>query len=328
MTAQLPISPKAKLILKNGPVDGITLGFHSKDFHYDYENSIKEIHQTGSKWIGFTIKFFQDFVDSDSIKMHPANHPYWLQIKRSIQQSKALGLQVMIFPIVLIEQPKGKQWRGVIRPKDKTSWYQSYGKILTRLSTLCQDHQVELLSVGSELTSMQTDSLAWSTLIKQCRKNYDGALTYSANWDAVRAVKFHPHLDLLGMTTYFSLSLKNDPSLRELTRSWQRLKNKILHFQKIKNIPIILTEVGYASINGINKHPWNYHISKTVDLKEQDDCYRAFIKVWKKESNRFGAFFYDWFGLGGIHDKGYTFRGKPAYSTILKWFDKNYNPKQ
>jgi len=43
---------------------------------------------------------------------------------------------------------------------------------------------------------------------------------------------------------------------------------------------IHFTEIGYRSIDGANKAPWDWQISGTVDLQEQADCYQAVFEVF------------------------------------------------
>ena len=89
---------------------------------------------------------------------------------------------------------------------------------------------------------------------------------------------------------------------------------------------VLRTEVGFASQDGINKDPWNYYISKTVDLQEQADCYQAFTDVWFHVPALSGVLFYNWFGRGGGEDIGYTPRGKPALKILRRWFKPPMDP--
>jgi len=140
-------------------------------------------------------------------------------------------------------------------------------------------------------------------------------VTYSINWDNIKNLSFYESLDFVGISGYYSLSYKKDPSVEELTKKWEKVKTKILTIQeKDFKKPIIFTEVGYTSQDGTNKDPWNYYISETVDLQEQKDCYQAFTNVWLDEELLRGVFFYDYFGVGGKDDLGYTFRNKQNIS--------------
>ncbi len=314
----IPVEEK----VNNESMKGFILGLHSKDYNYDYNDLLLEIKNTGSEWIGINVKFYQDCSNSTDIKIPQDNSPFWLQIEKTMQQAKVLDLKIMFLPIILLENPKEGEWRGVIQPISKTYWYDSYQRLFKKISHLCERNSVDLLSVGSEFNSLQIDSERWRKTIRKIRKQYSGKITYSCNWDVLDDIDFTDELDYLGLTGYNSLTRRNDPSLGELKIAWDEIKENILRVQKEKNIPIFFTEVGYTSLDGTNKDPWNYNISEKLDLEEQYDCYLTFINTWKNEPEFHGVFFYDWFGQGGKKDKGYTLRGKPALSLVKKWYSE------
>ncbi len=306
---------------------GIVLGLHSKDYHFDYFNLLKEIKSTGAEWVGINVKFFQDCASSTHIQRPPLTDPFWQQINRTMKQAKVLDLKIMFLPIVLIEHPQKKEWRGLLAPYDKNEWYESYHELFEIIGHICENNQVDLLSVGSEFNSLQIDQKKWIEVIRNIKKIYSGKITYSCNWDVIDDIYFTDELDYLGITGYNSLTKKNNPSLGELQQAWDKIKKEILRVQKEKNIPVFFTEVGYTSQNGTNKDPWNYNISQQVDLEEQYDCYLTFINAWRNEPEFHGVFFYDWFGIGGKKDIGYTLRGKPALSLVKQWYSENKNQK-
>ena len=61
-----------------------------------------------------------------------------------------------------------------------------------------QQNQVEMLSIGSELCSLEGDYKHWSRIISYARNHYDGLLTYSANWDHYHDISFMKDLDYMG----------------------------------------------------------------------------------------------------------------------------------
>lgn len=314
------ISSKASVILKEGPMRGFTLGLHSKDFNYDYEMLLKEIKTTGAPWVCLTFKLFQDNNNASSINIPPADDPFWCQVEKTSIQAKALGFKVLLFPIVLLKNPKYGEWRGTLRPMNFDAWYASYTAMITDVAQIAARTNADMLSVGSEFNSLDRGTKRWLRIIKSVKKVYDGALIYSANWDAIHTIQFHDQLDFLGMTGYFKLTKKKNPTVEELINAWEPHKDFFMKWQEQKNTPFIFTELGYTSQDGNNIHPWDYTIPNVLDLQEQKDCYTAFTNVWKKEESLYGVFFYDWFGIGGKEDFGYTPRGKPALEVAKEWF--------
>ncbi len=318
-----PLNDDGKTATKHSikpPIKGFILGLHDTTYHYDYGLLIQEIKATGSDWIGINVKFYQANYTASSIKIPPKDAPFWLQLRQTIKQAKQEGLKVMLFPIVLLEDDGDQYWRGSIVPSSKQEWYASYKHLYKKLSVLAQQQEIDLLSVGSELCSLQGDTKEWLGIIDLVKSIYDGSLTYSANWDASKNIEFHSQLDFLGISGYFELTTCKDPSYNDLLEAWRNIKEDLIQLQQNKDIPLIFTEIGYTSLDGTNMHPWNYYVSETIDLIEQYNCYAAFIDTWKNDQHFNGVFFYDWFGVGGFYDGGYTIRDKPTVNLVEEWF--------
>ncbi|MEM7263073.1 MAG: hypothetical protein AAF488_13870, partial [Planctomycetota bacterium] len=244
------------------------------------------------------------------------------RVRITIRQARALGMRVLLFPILLLNDPGENDWRGTIRPTDSAAWFASYGQLMELYARLAQEEQVDLLSIGSEFNSMQGKLGGWQSVIDRIRAAYQGPITYSANWDSLDGVSFIQELDIIGMTTYFGLSDQDDPSVESMVTRWKTIQADVHEWSHFHRIPLIFTEVGFPSQDGANRNPWNYYHSTVVDLAEQRDCYEAFQTVWAGDSVLGGVLFYNWFGRGGPEDTGYTPRGKPALEIIRSWFEE------
>ena len=84
--------------------------------------------------------------------------------------------------------------------------------------------------------------------------------------------------------------------------------------------PLVFLEVGYPSLDGGAKYPWDYTAKTRADLEEQAMAYRAFSRCWRGRPELLGVFFYEWWGEGGLGDKKYTPRNKPAMDIIRGFF--------
>ncbi len=306
----------------NEVINGVTLAMHSFDYTYDYSQQVEEISNLGAEWIQVNIKFFQENIYSSRIVSDKGFESYWIQFENILIKSKEKDLKVTILPIILLSNPSGSNWRGLIEPYDLDKWFSYYSKMILRIANLAEKHDVEMLTVGSELVNLQQYTGRWEDIIDEIKGVYNGKLNYAANWDAYQTLGFLDKLDYLGLSGYFDLTTNPEPSKWSLRSSWYRIKKEILDFQKENNIPIIFTELGYASQDGTNMHPWNYYASDVVDLEEQKDCYEAFLAVWASDKNFHGAIIYDWFLDGGPNDTGYTVKDKPAEKIVRKWFEQ------
>ena len=320
------MTQKASQLLADGPVRGFTLVMHATDFSYDYTPHLEEIAATGAPWVSITIPFFQLDNFEQHIDIPPDDHPFWKQLEVTTQQAKSLGLKVVLFPIVLLRNPGMGFWRGTIRPDDYDAWHASYQSLMTTLAQLATRTEADMLSVGSEFCSLEKATARWTKLIQIIRTHYDGALMYSVNWDSIERIQFHKELDFLGVTGYFQLTDKKDPTVEELTAAWAAQKDTILDWERKKDIPFLFSELGYTSQDGTNRQPWDYTLDDVLDLQEQADCYTAFTNVWEQEKNLYGVFFYEWCGEPSKDIYRYTPRGKPALEVAKRWFEATSPP--
>lgn len=314
-------SDNAKSVFKDGMIKGMTMPMHSKVENFDYGPILKEIKDLGTEWVQINVKFYQENYKSSLIKIPFEDTSFWATLEDTVAKAKAMDLKVSLLPIVRLDRTTATEWRGSIEPDSRSIWYTSYTQMIEKVASISSKHEVDILSIGSEFTTMQSDLKEWKEIISSVKSIYCGAISYSVNWDALDKVSFVDELDVLGVSCYYPLTNYSDPSLRNLKKAWSKLKSKIISYQNNLNLPIYLSELGYTSQDGTNTNPWNYSISSTIDVEEQKDCFQAFVSTVNKDSNFHGAFIYDWFDVGGLQDLDYTVKGKPAEQVIRSWFE-------
>lgn len=105
----------------------------------------------------------------------------------------------------------------------------------------------------------------WASAIAAVRGVYRGKLTYAANFDQYRDVGFWDRLDLIGINAYFPLRGMHDERppddelLAELTAGWRSVLDEIQAFQKAEKLrdrPVVFTELGYTDRANSAVHPW------------------------------------------------------------------------
>ena len=85
----------------------------------------------------------------------------------------------------------------------------SAGVFVPAMGNDAQAQGVELMCVGTELTSSVRYEARWREVIARVRSVYEGPLTYAANWhDEYLDIKFWDALDYAGLDPYFPLSDK------------------------------------------------------------------------------------------------------------------------
>lgn len=309
---------------------GMALGLFSKDLQYSYYNDLKEMKALGITDVLLVVSWYQHDIKSNEIvpRSYDGNDILTLpdeKLKEVIAQAHSLGMKVLLFPILRLEVRNGNDWRGIIAPADLNQWWRNYNRFVLHYAKLGQENSVEVLSIGSELLSREEETDRWSRLIDEVRKTYPGKLIYSANWDHYQHPQFWKLLDYIGMTAYYELSKTKTPVYKDLKAKWREIERDFLAWKaKYPDKKLVITEIGYPSIDGASMYPWNYFLEGEIDIDEQALCYKAFIETWKKSKALAGVYFWVWWGEGGGQDNSYTPRGKPAAKWIEKWYKQKF----
>jgi endonuclease YncB( thermonuclease family) len=304
---------------------GAVLGLYYREEKYDYRRHIDELADAGAPWVSLLLSAFVHKIDSHEIERDNPRTVTDARLIETIVYARKRGIRLMLLPIVLVRDCPPEDWRGTFVPKDEEAFWLDYDRFLSHYADICQKHGVEVLSIGSEFCKLEEHprfTEAWRRIIGNLRGRYAGWLTYSVNWDHVDVPQFWDALDFVGMTGYFSVTDKNDPTLEELVEGWRKIRrDKVEPHQKRIGKPMLFTEIGYPSIDGANKDPWDYITNKDqLDLEEQADATRAFVLAWKGADFLLGAYLFDFFENGGPEDTSYSPRGKPVLEVWKEWF--------
>ena len=304
------------------PEKGIALGLFAEDPGYSYVQMLKEIAATGATHVSLIMPLYQHNVRSVRVRRHPRFSPSAAQVRQVMKQARALGLKVLLFPILRLEYAlTPDEWRGSIRPRDPELWWRGYTSVMLEAARLATQGKAESLCIGSELGSMDGDPEPWKALIRKVRRVFKGPLIYSANWDRYGAVGIWPLVDRLGISAYFQLTAAGEePRLDRLIHAWREVRVEVSRARARADKPLVFTEVGYHSQRGTAAKPWDEAAHKPLGLEEQARCYRAFIRVWQGTSYLHGTYFWNWFGYGGPRSREYSPRGKPAAKVICGWY--------
>jgi hypothetical protein len=308
------------------PVRGVALGLFAEDAGWSYRPLLGEIARAGANQVELVVAWYQADAGSTAIGDHPRYSAPASAIVAAVRDAHAAGLAATLFPIVRLSAPRTPdEWRGTLRPADRAAWWRSYRARMVELARLAARERVEVLSVGSELSTLDGagDRAAWAALVAEVRQLYHGKLLYSGNWDHFREVAVYDLVDLVGLCGYFALVEPGAPStIDDLVRGWRDWRVELARFFGARGRPIVFTEVGYRSIRGAAAAPWDEGTAGTVDLDEQRRCYAAFRRVWKQAPAELfgGVYFWNWYGWGGDGSRSYTPRDKPAAEELRAFF--------
>jgi len=274
--------------------------------------ALDEIAALGATDVALVVAWGQRDVRSSRL-VRTALTPGDEAVRAVARAARDRGLRVLLFPIVTLDKLARGEWRGTLRPDDVDQWWSSYEKMILGYARIAADSDTAALSIGSELGSTEAWRDRWYHLIGKVEKAFTGELVYSANWDHYDQPSFWSRLDWIGVTGYFELTTDHDASEASLAAAWAPHRDALVEFAARAGKPLVLTEVGYPSVDGGAVQPWDYARSGTADVEEQRRAFAALARAWDGAALA-GVFVWEW-----TH-AGYTPRDKPAAATIRCWY--------
>lgn len=306
------------------PLRGIAMQLHRIDWIEEYKKSIDEMAALGADSVLLVVDARMENGSSSRIYLDVRFTPTPQQLGEVIRHAKDKGMRVVLMPIVLLDKPRGMEWRGTINPEDWNDWWESYRGLLYHYAWIAESNKADVLVVGSELVSTESKTAEWKKAIAMVRETFKGMLTYSANWDHYKDIPFWDDLDLIAMNSYYKLGENHRVTEEQIVENWRPYKKNIVEFARKKGKPFLFTEVGWHSLQNTAREPWDYtqeHLPIDQDLQRR--LWRAFFKAWYGTPEMGGFMVWEWPpGPGGAENKGYTPEGKPAEEVLKEWFAK------
>ncbi|HAF70134.1 MAG: hypothetical protein XD60_0951 [Acetothermia bacterium 64_32] len=277
-------------------------------------------------YIGLFAIVYQEGKTSSDPHRDPARTATDAALRQVITQIHRLGMGVILLTPLF---PDDGTWEGAIQPQDVEAWFDHWRGILLHYAQLAEETGVEVLLLGSELATLRTRTDDWNRLILAVRSKFHGKVSYSVNFWAnrqeyaeVMAMTYWRHLDYIGVTGYFELTEKKDPTVEELEAGWYRDRvgqNVVADLEGLSGKygkPIVFWEIGYQSKDGTSMYPWNFPRPGAEDEGEQADAWQAFLNVFRDKDWFFGYGVYaEHVGLPKVA-KMYTVLGKRAESVL------------
>jgi hypothetical protein len=299
------------------------------------DETLKKLALTKANWVSLHTTWYQQTNESVDISPSPRT-PSDESLIHAIRTIHSLGLKVMLKPQLDLRDTSGGEWRGTIEfitESDWQAWFDNYTKFMVHYAELAETEEVEMLCIGTELTSaaIVRPDLWQQKVIKSVRRVYTGYLTYAANWyEEYHDIKFWGALDYAGIDAYFPLVDTNKPTFTEIKEGWQTHVLDIEKWQKTINKPVIFTEIGYYSSTGAARVPWEHMGGKELDLEQQANCYEALFQTFWDKPWLAGIYWWEWgpsVMSGGRNNKGFTPQNKPAEEVLKKWYGKQRDGK-
>jgi hypothetical protein len=295
----------------------------------DAKRALDSLKGTGANYVTLIIPYYQN--NRQSTAMYPSwNTPTDTALITAIDYAHSIGLKVMLKPHLETDYI---EWRGNIdpAPADRPAWYESYAQMLEHYGRIGQAHNVEDFCIGTELLRManpqyNSDNTAqWKKLIQRTRAVYSGKVTYSANWyGELEYNQFWGDLDYIGVSAYYDLYHASNNSVAELEKSWDGWRTGVLEpMQKKYNKPIVFTELGYRSIQGAYRDPWDWSRDAAYSEVDQANSYAALFDYWNKYPWMRGVQLWRWaiYPPGANSgDKDYVPQNKQAQGVMTQYW--------
>lgn len=213
-------------------------------------------------------------------------------------------------------------WRGTIEPPEPAAWFESYRAFLLPWASFAESLGVGHFVVGTELASTVRHEAEWRRTIAEVRERFTGVVLYAASWDEAERVGFWDALDLVGVNAYFPVAQRRDPGREELLAGWQPWLERLDRLHRRAGRRILISEIGYASVDGAGLDPFRLDPDAALDPAEQADLYAAAFLALDGAEWLEGTIWWDWpaSGEGGPGHRGYTARGKPAEQVLAAAF--------
>lgn len=309
---------------------GVTIGPIENAYHPGvgygsaaYGRTLAEVQKMGAGWVAITpfgrvwdlrgtgvdLTFEQPFEKNRE------------DVRRAIAMAHARGLKVMLVPHLWVETGG---WRALIDPGSDAGWERwarSYGDFLRAWARVAEESRVELLSVGVELRSWVTTTRApsFAALVKQVRRIYRGALTYSGNWDDVDQTVILGDLDVIGINAFYPLADKDGAPESALAEGGRLVQAKVHALAEAWGKPVLFTEIGYTTRPNPAIKPWEWPDKMQnvkVDEAAQATAYRCLIAPLLDEPLFAGFFVWRLYAdpddVSQEAEWGYSPRGKLA----------------
>ncbi len=306
------------------PPAGAIRGIHLVDWTAsgygsgEAKTSISAIESTGANLLTLVITAYQESPGTSSIILDDPRTASRDAVAEAVFHAQTLGLDVALKPHVdLIDGT----WRGNIVPADPAAWFDDYEAFILPWADLADSMGVELFLAGTELAGTVRHESAWREIIATLRNHFRGEISYAASWDEAGLVPFWDAFDYVGIDFYFPVAHRENPGRLELLAGWQVWLDRLERLHHQADLPLLITEIGYRSVNGSGEEPWSFTgETAEIDTGEQADLYWAALEATAGIEWIDGLIWWNWLaaGGGGSENRDYTPHGKPAEEELRR----------
>jgi hypothetical protein len=240
------------------------------------------------------------------------------ELEAAIDLAHENGMAVQLSPIVWTNQPY--VWRGSYAPDSVDAFFTSYRAMMNHYAALAAANNVELLTIGSEYSSLERYTSQWALVAKQVRARFSGLTTYMATTQHLFSVNWWKLVDDIGVSPYYPVSYAAHPTYAEVLASWKKRWFPQIRRVSVKyNRPILFNEIGYLSAQGAGAQPYVPTTKQPASEQVQADLYRALLDGADSQPWLRGIVFFRWSEpVAAPTDRTYSPRDKLAECVIAE----------
>jgi len=297
-----------------------------------------QIQPSGANWIGVHFFCFQDFSISYEMICGTDHLTTKNDIRHIVEDAHNMGFRVLLEIAIEVRNAPPGLWSGLIgtgfNENDWKEWFENYEIYITEYALLAEELDIDLFSIGSELNSTTHREEEWRNIAKAVREVYSGPILYSSDdsgklntslveenwldikwWDAVDYIGIHPYDT--------PLSTNNHSTVPEMVSYLSPVVNHLEALSKEFDRPVIITELGIHSIDGISRGMsvlWEPGFVIKPDLQEQANVFQAYFEAFQDKEWWDGVFWFNVDLTGSASNIHFSFFGKPAENIMRSYY--------
>jgi hypothetical protein len=283
--------------------------------------AVDRIAGLGTNRLVIVVTAYQRGANDNHVRTDPLKTPTEAAVGQAAARALNGGLDVVVKLHVDLDSG---EWRGVIRPRDIGSWFASYGAFVFSWAEWAADNDVRQLVIGTELAGTIEHEDRWRALVAGARSRFGGEVVYAASWDEAWKVPWWDAVDRVGVDFYAPVAERENAGRVEMVAGWQPWLDRLHLLHEQTGTPLLLTEVGYRSVDGAGMRPYEFASEAAADPGEQADLYWAALTAVGEKDWIEGLYWWNWLadGSGGLGNTDYTPQSKPAEGELAgAWHD-------
>jgi len=243
----------------------------------------------GANAVSVSFSFTMDSAYADAVRADDPITPSPARLRIVLDEATRRGLRTAVRPMLNernLTREDADMWRGAIRPQNRTKWFVSYRDMLVSYAKVAETAKVATFVVGTELTSLESNSTGWRSVETGVKAVYKGEIDYSANHDRLR--KTGPASGItLSVDAYPPLKVGDSASVSRLVDGWNDWLDDSRGDGKLPDL--VLAEVAIGARAGAYEEPWSPHATGSIKPEIQQRWFDAACEVMRERD------------LGGIY---------------------------